>query len=342
MFGCRAGNSRLRMYQAAKSGPGGLFVEIAIQLVHHILTADEKRGSLMELGGLYVQYPLPAVGGASSGHFHDEGKGITFVQQAQLAFGLVDGSGVHEDAALDQVAVHIRHHTADVTLRIRSAIVPVLFLTGVDISFHPILVLEEIAVVDGVDLTGFRAFDIRMAEGELADGWVQRKTIYAPAGSIDHHSGGPVDDVAGGYLFATGLEEIFLCAGLASFTYPAVYGKDRPDGNIDVYVAAAIERIEEADIFGIIAYLIVENDKFVHLFAANTRAADAMSQYTHELIVGEDVQLFYVLSLDVDSAGITQDVHQARLVDLYIDPFGGESHVTEEIAQFACGVGEHA
>jgi hypothetical protein len=60
-----------------------------------------------------------------------------------------------------------------------------------------------------------------------------------------------------------------------------------------------------------------------------------MPENTHELVIGEYVQLFDVFTLNVDRTGVTKDVHQPSFVDFYIDTFGGETHVAEEVTEFA-------
>src|SRR5882672_8302475 len=153
-----------------------------------------------------------------------------------------------------------------------------------------------------------------MTERELSDRRIKRKAIHSAAGAIDHHGGRPIDDVTGSHLFGSGLKEILFCTGLPSFADPAVYGEDGTDGDIHVDIAAAIQGVKQTDVFGVVADLVVEYHEFIQLFAADAGTADAMSQHAHELVVGEDIQFFYVLPLDIDGTRVPQDVHQSRLV----------------------------
>jgi hypothetical protein len=66
-----------------------------------------------------------------------------------------------------------------------------------------------------------------------------------------------------------------------------------------------------------------------------------MAQDTHELVVRKNIQLPDILTLHVDRAGVTQDIDQSCFIDLYIHPLGSQTDIPEQIAQFACGVGEH-
>src|ERR1700744_3757695 len=121
----------------------------------------------------------------------------------------------------------IGDHAADVALRIRTAVLPCLPLTSVDIGADLLIILEEIAMVHRVDLPHLGTFDIRMAEGKLADGWIQRKAIDAAAGGIDHHGRRTIDDISRGDLVTAGLEEIGLRTRTAFLADPAVDAEDR-------------------------------------------------------------------------------------------------------------------
>src|ERR1700737_3484049 len=145
--------------------------------------------------------------------------------------------------------MHIGYHAADIALRIRTAIAFIFFLAGIDISLYPFFILKKITMIYGIYFPAIRTFDIRMTQGELADGRVQRKPIHPPARSIDHHSGRSVNDITSCDLVTPGLKKIFPGAGFPSFTYPAVYTKDSTDGHIHIDIAAAIEGIEQAEIF---------------------------------------------------------------------------------------------
>src|SRR6186713_2646010 len=155
-----------------------------------------------------------SVGRTAPRHFHDKGKWITFIEQPQLTLRLVDRRRIHKDAALDQVAMHIRYHAADITLRIGSAVILIFPLAGIDVRLYSFLILKEVTMIHRVDLAGRRAFDLWMTEGEFSDGRIQGEAIHAPAGSIDHHGGRPIDDIAGRDLAPARLQKIFLGTGL--------------------------------------------------------------------------------------------------------------------------------
>ncbi len=250
--------------------------EISFQLLHHQSAAHVKRRALVQFGRLDIEDTFFTIRSLTTGHFHDEGKGIAFVEQAKLAFWFGKSAGIHEDPSLDEIAMDIGYHAANVSLRIRPAVVFILLLTGVDIGFNLVVVLEKITVIDRVYLPRFGTFDIRMAERELPDRRVERESIDPTAGGIDHHGRGAVDDVTGGHLFIAGLQEVFPGARLTFSADAAIDPEYRADGHIHIDVATAVQGIEKADVLGVVADLIIEDDEVIQLFAADTRTADAM------------------------------------------------------------------
>ena len=64
-----------------------------------------------------------AVGGITARVVRDEGERLRFIQQAELAFGLVDIGRVEKYAAEQQRAVNVRDQAADIPLAERRAMV---------------------------------------------------------------------------------------------------------------------------------------------------------------------------------------------------------------------------
>jgi hypothetical protein len=69
--------------------------------LHVELAADVERHALVQLGGDDVEDALLAGGGFAAGGVGDEGHRRGFVEQAQLAVGVLVVGGVREDAALE-------------------------------------------------------------------------------------------------------------------------------------------------------------------------------------------------------------------------------------------------
>ena len=102
----------------------------------------------MEFIRLNVEDPLLPIRCLAPGYLSDKGKWITFIQEAQFAFRPIDRAGVHKYPSLDQVAMYICYHAADIPLRVRASICFCLFLAHIDVLFDPICILKKIAVVN--------------------------------------------------------------------------------------------------------------------------------------------------------------------------------------------------
>src|SRR6185437_2176160 len=180
-----------------------------------------------------------------------------------------------------------------------------------------------------------------MAQREFPDARIEGKPVDTATRRVDQHGRGAIDDIAGGDLVTTGLQKIGLGTGLPLFARAPVNAKDGADAHVDVDIAAAVQRIEQTDIFGIVADIIVKDHAVVELFAADARAADTMPQHTHELIVGIDIELLHVLALYVYRTGITEDIDQSGFVDFHVDPFCRKPDIPQQVAELAGGIGKH-
>lgn len=180
-----------------------------------------------------------------------------------------------------------------------------------------------------------------VAETELADRGVERKTVDAPAGTIDEHGARAIDHIPGGHDPHAGLKEVLERTRGAERGDAAADRKDRADGGIDVDVGAPVQRVHEHDVLGPVGHLVVKNDDVVVFFTGYAGAVDAVPEHADQLVVGEKVQLLDVLALDVDRARVAQNVvHQPRLVDFHVDPLCGQADIPEQSGEFAGGGGK--
>ena len=131
-------------------------------------------------------------------------------------------------------------------------------------------------MVHRVHLPAFRAADIGMAQGVFADRLVECEPVHSPARGIYKHGGRPINNITRGHLLMPLLQKIFLCGRLAQFAHPAEDAEDGADRHIHINIAAAIERIEEADIFTVIAHVVVKYHDIVKFLAADACATDPM------------------------------------------------------------------
>jgi hypothetical protein len=82
-----------------------------------------------------------------------------------------------------------------------------------------------------------------MGQDELADVLIQREAVDAVAGGQHHHGRRAVKGITGGHLLGAGLQEV-AHGGLFDAARAAQDGEDGADGDVDVDVGGAVERVE--------------------------------------------------------------------------------------------------
>ena len=65
-----------------------------------------------------------------------------------------------------------------------------------------------------------------------------------------------------------------------------------------------------------------------------------MLKHTHKLAVCKKIQLFYILSLHIDAAGVTKYIYKAGLVHFHINPFCSQPDITKQTTQFTGALGK--
>ena len=111
--------------------------------------------------------------------FHDERQRVAFVQEPQFSFRVLPGAGVQENTALDQYAVNIAHHAADIPKAV------ILVAAMVDIPPHFQVEFGVISLVDRIKFTGVRDAHIAVTEAEFTNRRIKCESIDAIAGRID-------------------------------------------------------------------------------------------------------------------------------------------------------------
>jgi hypothetical protein len=87
--------------------------------------ADDDRHALVNVRGLYVHdAQVRGTQRTSAGLFDDHRHGIGFVHEPQFALRCFLGGRIHEHATLQQDAMDVRHHGADVTAGIAALLGP--------------------------------------------------------------------------------------------------------------------------------------------------------------------------------------------------------------------------
>ncbi len=126
--------------------------------------------------------------------FDQHGQRVALIEEAEFALWVLPGARIEENAALDQDAVHIADHTADIAQAV------VLIGTVVNVVAHFEVELGVVALVHRVGLAVLRNAHIAMAKAKLADARVKCEAVDPAPGGVNEHGGGAIEDIPGGHL----------------------------------------------------------------------------------------------------------------------------------------------
>mmetsp|Transcript_48082 Transcript_48082/g.115568 ORF Transcript_48082/g.115568 Transcript_48082/m.115568 type:complete len:267 (-) Transcript_48082:327-1127(-) len=224
---------------------GGALAAVALE--DHVDVAgraQDHRTPLVDVGGHEVEHALHravehAGGGDAARRLADERHREALVQHAQLAVGALLVCGVDEDAAVQDGAVHVAHHRADVS---RGVLV---LLAPVDVVEDGEVPVGRVALVARVDLlatangelhvgVGVDELSKRGVEGEAldaatfeADDQLRRRAVHAVA--CRHDIVARAQDVRRGADAGRRL---------------LIHGEDGAGAHVAVDVGRAVQRVE--------------------------------------------------------------------------------------------------
>ena len=199
---------------------------------------------------------------------------------------------------------------------------------------HGLWCFVQQGIIDGVNDGRFGKFHLGMRKKKFTNGGIHRESVYSGSSGVNQHGGGAVKDVTRDDLLCSFLEEILIAERFAKRSDPAVNAKNGSDGDIDVNVGAAIQRIDYHHILSLLS-LVMAEDVIVLFFRANARDRFAGGKNAHEGVVGKNVQLLLVFVMGVLGARLAKDAGEARSIDLVIDNFGGDAYVSEQTGQLS-------
>ena len=312
--------------------------EERLALRDHRRAPDVERRPLVQRRRRDVQHRPLARRGDAAGLLGDERQRVRLVHQPQLAVRVARVRRVDVDPALDQVAVEVRHERADVARRVRPARRRVLGLHPLDVLLQAAAPRVVVALVGRVHAARLGRADAGVRQQELADRGVEREAVDARPSGVDQHRRGAVEDVARRDLLAAGLERARHRHLARVVLGDLVDREDGPDGDVDVDVGRAVERVEEDDVLALAA-LEEQRDRLGVLLGADEAHLAAAAQRADVLLVREQVQLLLDLVLHVDRSGVAEKVNEPGLADVAVDDLGGDGDVAEQTRELSLGAG---
>ena len=263
----------------------------------------------MELRGGHLEDAPLAGERLTASLLNDERDGSALVQQAELAVDRLGVGGVAEDAAVENRAVHVGHHRANVAKAVGLARV---VLKVLDVVLKPRVPQALVALVDRVDGAAGGNAEVSLREDELANGGVEGEAVDLVADGEDEVRGGAVHGVAGGDEVNAGLHDalggLLYRVDILELILHLPNAPNGADGHIRVNVAAAVEGVEADNVRP--AARLVGHDSAVLLLAAEDKDLLRGKALNLEGLVGDHIELLLLVARRVGRL-ITNEAHRA-------------------------------
>mmetsp|Transcript_25108 Transcript_25108/g.51058 ORF Transcript_25108/g.51058 Transcript_25108/m.51058 type:complete len:462 (-) Transcript_25108:111-1496(-) len=287
-----------------------------------VVGAREEGHTLVHLLRLQIHDAGLAGEGESATLLHEERHGGSLVQETQLAVLVLGVRGVSEDAAVQECAVHVTNHRADVASRVLDAGLALGGLEGGHVLLEGLVPVPAVRLVEGVDLAALGHLHVGVGEHELPDRAVVGETVEASAKGEHEHAGGGVEAVASsskGSARLEGVEEALALHGtllhhaVLHALSLLVHAKDSASGDVGVNVGRSVKRVEHRHVLGpdvsehvlVLALtarhlvgVLVENRGVLLLRGDDTDLAGELESAL-EHVVGDNVKLLLLFALDV-------------------------------------------
>mmetsp|Transcript_34102 Transcript_34102/g.88158 ORF Transcript_34102/g.88158 Transcript_34102/m.88158 type:complete len:437 (-) Transcript_34102:64-1374(-) len=300
------------------------------QCLHVALAAHDDGAAVVDVLGHDVLDAADlaqehASGGHASCLLSDHSHGEALVQHAKLALCVFLVRRVNEDATVQQGAVHIGDHGADIAGGVPGVLEVLYALEDRSVP------LQRVSLVARVDFLAALGVHLHIRdEQELAERGVAREALHAVAEGDDELSGGAIYAVASDNDISPRPQNVRLGAGLVVGRLAPVHGEDRADTDVAVDVRGAVQGIEghaEGPALG----SVLDDDSLL-LLLAHEEAADARAREALDPdVVGDDVQLLNVVAGGVGGAGEAIEPCRTRLLD----------RVAHNLASVLDGVHQH-
>ena len=108
------------------------------------------------------------------------------------------------------------------------------------------------------------------------------------------------------------------------------YGKNRADGNIDIDIGRAVQRVEQDEI----AAVFVGCYKSILFLACQTGDMGVFFQDVNQDIVGNHIQLFLIFALNIARTRHAQHAGECAQADFAADVGAGGDNGFKDAAQF--------
>ena len=242
---------------------------------------------LVQRSRLELQDALSSSGSLSTGLLNEEGHRVALVQEAKLAAGAVDSSGVAEEASIEKRAVYISNHASNVPKGLGLSF-PVLSLAILNKLLGGFVPRTRVPFVDGVDASRGWHTNIAVSQNELTKTGVQGEGVHAKSSGDAHDRRGSIQSVSRREQLRARAKEVLNGGLTARLGLLAVDTKDRTDRNVCVNVGRTIEGVEDDSVSSSHS---THHNRVLVFFTSHDVNLVGEGEAVDKDIIGKDIQL---------------------------------------------------
>ena len=164
---------------------------------------------------------------------------------------------------------------------------------------------------------------------EFAHARIKCEPMHALTGRVNQHGRSAVQEIAGGYLFGTGLEDFIKLHFTGTAGLTAQDGENGPDVDVHINVGGAIQRVKDQHV--VPAGECRRNaHQFRILFGSYGAQHTGTLHPVQKNPVGKIVKLLDILTLNVDIPGAAKNIKQTSLIYAAAYDFGRKNKIMKQ------------
>mmetsp|Transcript_34018 Transcript_34018/g.57748 ORF Transcript_34018/g.57748 Transcript_34018/m.57748 type:complete len:355 (+) Transcript_34018:369-1433(+) len=277
--------------------------------------------------GQNIQNPSIARAPGPSGLFHDHGHGGRFVEETELAVGILGRAGVAVDAAVEEDVVDVGDHGADVAGGDGLSVHRFGRLHVIQELLRRLIVIIEVRLIETVNVSNVRNANVGMGlqEGILIG--IQRESVDSVAHGQDQHARGRVQAVPRADHLRPALQEPVHGVPVRTRLHPLgdlIDSEDGPHGQAGIDVLRSVDGIEDGDVIALLVPAdLVPHDGLRaarHVLLLGRHGGDGPvappAQRPQHVRVAQNIELLLHLPLDVLLEGLPRDGIDGRAVEV--------------------------
>lgn len=267
-------------------------------MIKSILRAKKHAAAVVDVLGDDLEKTLGAgVDGQTAGILEEHGHRRALVQDSQLALGTLLVSGVGKDTAIQQGAVGVSDHAANVPGAV-GLLALARVLERVEVLVDPVVPVHAITLIDRVDGAFGGELHVGVGQDELAQGVFQGEAVdSAVAHGDDELRGCAIHGETGGDHLGTGAQDVIgrdLLVGADQLVGKLEDAEDGANRDASVKIGRAVDGITDDGVSGV--GVLIKYDRLFLLLGDEYAALAGASHGGNKDVISDYIQLLLVIA----------------------------------------------